>query len=80
MSEHPKMQGEAAPAAWRQMLDERQRKAIAFAETYVRDFNHGTVGHNEMVLGPKGTPVSPRERKTLPPASRRRRSHWSRPT
>jgi hypothetical protein len=32
------------------MLDERQRKAIAFAETYVRDFNHGTVGHNDLVL------------------------------
>jgi hypothetical protein len=37
-------------ASWRQMLDERQRKAIAFAETYVRDFNHGTVGHNDLVL------------------------------
>lgn len=32
------------------MLDEHQRKAIAFAETYVRDFNHGTVGHNDLVL------------------------------
>jgi hypothetical protein len=51
MSDHPKMQGEAlAPASCRQMLDERQRKAIAFAETYVRDFNHGTVGHNDLVL------------------------------
>ena len=51
MSDHPKMHGEAsAPASWRQMLDERQRKAIAFAETYVRDFNHGTVGHNDLVL------------------------------
>jgi len=60
MSEPPKMYGGAfAPAqpgetsvlaSWRQMLDERQRKAIAFAETYVRDFNHGTVGHNDLVL------------------------------
>jgi hypothetical protein len=51
MSDHPKMHGEAfAPASWRQMLDERQRKAIAFAETYVRDFNHGTIGHNDLVL------------------------------
>jgi hypothetical protein len=51
MSDHPKMHGEASiPASWRQMLDERQRKAIAFAETYVRDFNHGTVGHNDLVL------------------------------
>ncbi len=60
MSEHSKMYGEASvpaqpgevslPASWREMLDERQRKAIAFAETYVRDFNHGTVGHNDLVL------------------------------
>jgi len=53
MNEHsvPAQPGEASmPATWRQMLDERQRKAIAFAETYVRDFNHGTVGHNDLVL------------------------------
>jgi hypothetical protein len=57
MSDHPKMHGEASmPASWRQVLDERQRKAIAFAETYVRDFNHGTVGHHDLVLGPEGTP------------------------
>lgn len=68
MSEHPKMYGEASmpaqpgvPASWRQMLHERQRKAIAFAETYVGDFNHGTVGHNDLVLGPKGTPPPRRE-------------------
>ena len=35
---------------WRAALDERQRKTIAFAEIYVRDFNHGTVGHNDLVL------------------------------
>jgi hypothetical protein len=47
----PAQPGEAsAPTSWRQMLDERHRKAIAFAETYVRDFNHGTVGHNDLVL------------------------------
>ena len=57
MSDHPKMHGEALVlASWRRMLDERQRKAIAFAETYVRDFNHGTVGHNDLLLGPEGTP------------------------
>ena len=51
MSDQPKMYGGASVlASWRQMLDERQRKAIAFAETYVRDFNHGTVGHNDLVL------------------------------
>ena len=48
MSEHAKMHSEAAtPTSWRQMLDERQRKAIAFAKTYVRGFNHGTVGHDD---------------------------------
>jgi hypothetical protein len=66
MSDHPKMHGEApvpaqpgaatTRASWRQKLDERQRKAIAFAEIYVRDFNHGTVGHNDLVLGPKAPP------------------------
>jgi hypothetical protein len=37
-------------ASWRKVLDDRQRKAIAFAETYVHEFNHGTVGHNDLVL------------------------------
>jgi hypothetical protein len=35
---------------WRAQLDERQRKQIAFAEVYVAEFNHGTVGHNDLVL------------------------------
>lgn len=35
---------------WRDVLDERQRAAVRFAETYVRDFHHGTVGHNDLVL------------------------------
>jgi hypothetical protein len=35
---------------WRAQLDERQRKQVAFAETYLREFNHGVVGHNDLVL------------------------------
>jgi len=38
------------PATWRDALDERQRKQIAFAETYIRDFNHGAIGHNDYIL------------------------------
>jgi len=83
MSEHPMYSetsvsaqpGEASvPASWRQMLDERQRKAIAFAETYVRDFNHGTVGHNDLVLIARLA-----ELLDIAAASRRCQSHQSRP-
>lgn len=35
---------------WREQLDERQRKQVAFAELYTRDFGHGVVGHNDYVL------------------------------
>ena len=35
---------------WRDQLDERQRKQIAFAELYVREFGHGVVGHNDYLL------------------------------
>jgi hypothetical protein len=38
------------PATWRDGLDERMRKAIAFAETYVSDFGHGAIGHNDYIL------------------------------
>ena len=35
---------------WRETLDERQRKSIDFAEAYTRYYNHGAVGHNDMIL------------------------------
>ncbi len=36
---------------WRHtQLDERQRKEVQFAEVYAKDFNHGTVGHNTMLV------------------------------
>ncbi|HEU5103250.1 MAG TPA: hypothetical protein VFU22_29720 [Roseiflexaceae bacterium] len=36
---------------WRRdHLDEHQRKAVAFAEVYVRDFGHGAIGHNDYIL------------------------------
>ena len=48
MSDHPKMHGEAAASAsWRQMLDERQRKAIAFAEQDKAEQTHLVAGRCE---------------------------------
>lgn len=38
------------PQDWRNQLDDRQQKEVALAETYVRDFNHGTTGHNQLIL------------------------------
>lgn len=35
---------------WRELLDEKQRKEIAWASTYATDFGHGTVGHNQLLL------------------------------
>ena len=35
---------------WWDKLDERQKKELVFAECYARDFNHGTVGHNRLIL------------------------------
>jgi hypothetical protein len=35
---------------WRNRLDERQRQEVAFAEVYATDFNHGTTGHNQLLL------------------------------
>lgn len=38
-------------ANWRtQHLTDRQQKELAFAELYMRDFNHGATGHNLYVL------------------------------
>lgn len=36
--------------AWRNALDERQRKAVDWAENYVEDYGHGATGHNDLVL------------------------------
>jgi hypothetical protein len=35
---------------WREALSERERKEIAFAELYAAQFNHGTTGHNALLL------------------------------
>ena len=36
---------------WREVfLDERERQEVAFCETYVRDYGHGTAGHLERVI------------------------------
>lgn len=36
---------------WREgMIDERQRKEVAFSELYAAEFNHGTTGHNQLML------------------------------
>ncbi len=36
---------------WRDtLIDDRQRKEIGLAEVYARDFNHGTTGHNQLML------------------------------
>lgn len=32
------------------LLDERQRKELAFARLYAADFSHGTDGHNRLLL------------------------------
>jgi hypothetical protein len=36
--------------AWTVGFDERQRKQIAFARVYARDYKHGADGHNNMVI------------------------------
>ena len=41
---------EARAVNWRNGLDERQRKEVEWAEKYVGEFNHGTVGHNQLVV------------------------------
>lgn len=35
---------------WQARLEKRQRREIAFARLYARDFNHGTAGHNRLLL------------------------------
>jgi len=35
---------------WQLGLAEQERQEVAFAQTYVRDFGHGTAGHNRLVL------------------------------
>lgn len=45
------MGGGTVDSMWRTMLlDERQQKEIKFAELYAQDFNHGTTGHNQLLL------------------------------
>jgi len=35
---------------WRAQLDDQQRKEIEFADLYNDDFQHGTDGHNRLLL------------------------------
>jgi hypothetical protein len=37
-------------ANWREQLDDRQQKEVAFAELYAKDFKHGTTSHNQFLL------------------------------
>lgn len=35
---------------WLSAFDERQQKEIEFASLYMRDFSHGTNGHNDLLI------------------------------
>jgi hypothetical protein len=35
---------------WRELLTEREFKEVAFACTYAKEYNHGTAGHNRLLL------------------------------
>lgn len=35
---------------WLTLLTERERKQVEFAQLYTKEFNHGTIGHNDLVL------------------------------
>lgn len=38
-------------STWRTaLLDDRQQKEVKLADLYARDFNHGTTGHNQLLL------------------------------
>jgi hypothetical protein len=38
-------------SSWREtLIDDRQRKEIAFSELYATEYNHGTTGHNQLLL------------------------------
>jgi hypothetical protein len=37
-------------SAWRELLDERQQKEVAFSELYATDYKHGTTSHNAYLL------------------------------
>jgi hypothetical protein len=36
--------------SWLDNFDDRQNKEIVFCEVYVKDFNHGTDGHNAKLI------------------------------
>ena len=36
--------------AWQSVLDERQRKQVAFSRVYAEQFGHGADGHNNMLI------------------------------
>jgi hypothetical protein len=42
---------------WRQLFDARQLKEIDFAQVYAKEFNHGTDGHNRLLLIDRMTKV-----------------------
>lgn len=35
---------------WHNLLDDRQFKEVIFATFYAQNFNHGTAGHNRLLL------------------------------
>ena len=35
---------------WKAQFDERQRAEISLAKTYLKLYNHGTTGHQRMVI------------------------------
>lgn len=35
---------------WEELLNERQLKELHFAQIYAKHFNHGTDGHNRLLL------------------------------
>lgn len=41
---------EPEPGDWLTHFDDRQRKQIEFSRLYAREFSHGAIGHNDMLI------------------------------
>lgn len=57
--------GEETNTEWRKHFDERQQKEIDFAFVYVRDFHHGTDGHNAKLIIAKMAEILTNQEKAL---------------
>jgi len=44
------MAEQVALAGWQKNFDDRQRREIELARLYARDFHHGTIGHNALMI------------------------------